>query len=82
MRHHLETLADAQAVARIAAAFVAEQARRAVDSGGRFHFAVSGGHTPRGPCSRSWPWGWAPMVTPLPGAWRSRPLGRRPAGRP
>jgi 6-phosphogluconolactonase len=46
MRHHLETLADAGEVARIAAAFVADQARRAVDEGGAFHFAVSGGHTP------------------------------------
>jgi 6-phosphogluconolactonase len=46
MRHHLETLADASAVARVGAAFVAEQARRAVDSRGTFHFAVSGGHTP------------------------------------
>jgi 6-phosphogluconolactonase len=46
MRHHLETLADARGVARTGAAFVAEQARRAVDSRGSFHFAVSGGHTP------------------------------------
>jgi 6-phosphogluconolactonase len=46
MRHHFETLADASAVARIGPACVAEQARRAADSGGRFHFAVSGGHTP------------------------------------
>jgi hypothetical protein len=34
MRHHLEILADAGAVAHIGAGFVAEQARRAVDSGG------------------------------------------------
>jgi 6-phosphogluconolactonase len=46
MHHHLETLAEAGAVARVGAAFVAEQARRAVDRGGSFHFAVSGGHTP------------------------------------
>jgi 6-phosphogluconolactonase len=46
MRHRLETLADAHDVAHTGAAFVAEQARHAVDSRGSFHFAVSGGHTP------------------------------------
>jgi 6-phosphogluconolactonase len=46
MGHHLEALADAGAVARTGAAFVAEQARQAVGSRGEFHFAVSGGHTP------------------------------------
>jgi 6-phosphogluconolactonase len=42
----METLADAAAVARVGAAFVAEHARQAVDRRGSFHFAVSGGHTP------------------------------------
>jgi len=46
MRHHFETLADADDVARTVATFVAEEACRAVDSRGSFHFAVSGGHTP------------------------------------
>ncbi len=46
MEHVLETVADPGAVARIAAAFVADLARAAVDSRGSFHFAVSGGHTP------------------------------------
>jgi 6-phosphogluconolactonase len=46
MRQNLETLADAGAVARIGAAFVAERARKAVDDHRSFHFAVSGGHTP------------------------------------
>ncbi|HYJ67665.1 MAG TPA: 6-phosphogluconolactonase [Nocardioidaceae bacterium] len=46
MKHVLETLADPTAVARAGAAFVAEQARQAVESRGSFHFAVSGGHTP------------------------------------
>ena len=46
MHHELETLPDPQGVASAGAAFVAERARDAVKSGGRFHFAVSGGHTP------------------------------------
>jgi len=46
MRHELETLVDPDAVARAAAAFVAERARAAVAANGSFHFAVSGGHTP------------------------------------
>jgi 6-phosphogluconolactonase len=46
VHHELETLPDADAVARAGAAFVAERARSAVESRGRFHFAVSGGHTP------------------------------------
>jgi 6-phosphogluconolactonase len=46
MQHKLETLADPGAVAAAGAAFVAERARAAVAAGGRFHFAVSGGHTP------------------------------------
>jgi 6-phosphogluconolactonase len=46
VHHDLETLPDAAEVARAGASFVAEQARQAVDSRGRFHFAVSGGHTP------------------------------------
>jgi 6-phosphogluconolactonase len=46
MHHDLRTLADPDAVARVGAAFVAERARAAVAASGRFHFAVSGGHTP------------------------------------
>ena len=46
MHHELETLADPAAVAAAGAAFVAERARAAVAASGRFHFAVSGGHTP------------------------------------
>src|SRR5215469_3002329 len=46
MQHLLETLTDADAVARAGAAFVAERARKAVVDHGCFHFAVSGGHTP------------------------------------
>jgi 6-phosphogluconolactonase len=46
MHHELKALPDANAVARAGAGFVAQQARKAVDSNGSFHFAVSGGHTP------------------------------------
>jgi 6-phosphogluconolactonase len=42
----LDTLADAEAVARAGAAFTAEEARAAVAARGRFIMAVSGGHTP------------------------------------
>jgi 6-phosphogluconolactonase len=42
----LEILADADEVARRAAAVVAEEARAAVAERGRFSFAVSGGSTP------------------------------------
>jgi 6-phosphogluconolactonase len=42
----IETLTDADAVARTAAAFTAEEARAAVAARGRFIMAVSGGHTP------------------------------------
>jgi 6-phosphogluconolactonase len=42
----LRVLADADAVAREAALFVAEQAREAVAAHGRFVVAFSGGHTP------------------------------------
>jgi len=42
----IEVLADADAVAKKAAAFIAEQARTAVAARGRFVMAVSGGHTP------------------------------------
>jgi 6-phosphogluconolactonase/glucosamine-6-phosphate isomerase/deaminase len=45
MHHELETQPDPDAVARAAAAFVAERARAAVAANGSFHFAVSGGHT-------------------------------------
>ena len=42
----IDVLADADAVAKKAAAFIAEQARTAVAARGRFVMAVSGGHTP------------------------------------
>jgi 6-phosphogluconolactonase len=42
----LRVLADADAVAREAALFIAEQAREAVAAHGRFVVAFSGGHTP------------------------------------
>jgi len=42
----IETLSDADSVARAGAAFTAEQARAAVAARGRFIMAVSGGHTP------------------------------------
>jgi 6-phosphogluconolactonase len=42
----MEVLADADAVAKKAAAFIAAEARDAVVANGRFTFAVSGGHTP------------------------------------
>ena len=46
MHSDLEVLADPPAVARAAAAYVADRARAAVADHGSFHFAVSGGHTP------------------------------------
>ena len=46
MRSELDVFADPAAVARAAAGLVAERARAAVAAGGRFRFAVSGGHTP------------------------------------
>src|SRR5262249_17932475 len=42
----IETLPDADAVARAGAAFTAAEARAAVAARGRFVMAVSGGHTP------------------------------------
>src|SRR6201988_409504 len=42
----IEVLADAEAVAREAAAIIAAEARAAVAERGRFVVAVSGGHTP------------------------------------
>src|SRR6478672_637219 len=42
----IEVLANAEAVAREAAAIIAAEARAAVAGRGRFVFAVSGGHTP------------------------------------
>jgi len=42
----IEVYADADSVAREAAAFVAAQARAAVGTRGSFVMAVSGGHTP------------------------------------
>ena len=46
MHHELEVVADPDAVAGTAAAFVARPARACVRAHGRFTFAVSGGHTP------------------------------------
>ena len=46
MHSDVEVLADPAAVARAGADFVTERARSAVEDHGRFHFAVSGGHTP------------------------------------
>jgi 6-phosphogluconolactonase len=43
---NIQVLADADAVARKAAAVIAEMARAAVAGRGRFVMAVSGGHTP------------------------------------
>jgi 6-phosphogluconolactonase len=43
---NMEVLADADAVARRAASFIAADARAAVAARGRFNMAVSGGHTP------------------------------------
>ena len=42
----IEALADAETVARAAAAFTAAEARAAIAARGRFVVAVSGGHTP------------------------------------
>ena len=46
MRLKLETLADAEAVARRGAELIAEGARAALAARGRFAFAASGGRTP------------------------------------
>lgn len=46
VHHELEVLADPDAVAREAAAYVAKRARDAATTRGRFTFAVSGGRTP------------------------------------
>jgi 6-phosphogluconolactonase len=46
MRHELQVSADAEAVAKRAALYVAELARTSVAETGRFTFAVSGGRTP------------------------------------
>jgi 6-phosphogluconolactonase len=42
----IETLSDAESVARAGAAFTAAEARAAVSARGRFVVALSGGHTP------------------------------------
>jgi 6-phosphogluconolactonase len=42
----IETLANEDAVARRAAGFIAEEARKAIETHGRFIAAFSGGHTP------------------------------------
>ncbi|MER5618595.1 6-phosphogluconolactonase [Streptomyces sp. NPDC002215] len=46
MHHELQVVADPDAVAGTAAAFVARLAQACVQAHGRFTFAVSGGHTP------------------------------------
>jgi 6-phosphogluconolactonase len=46
MHHELESLPDPEAVAGRAASFATERAHEAIADRGRFHFAVSGGHTP------------------------------------
>jgi len=46
MSLQIEVLADADIVAERAAAYIADQAKAAVEEHGRFTFAVSGGHTP------------------------------------
>lgn len=46
MHHEIHVLSDDAAVAREAASYVADRARRCVDRQGGFTFAVSGGHTP------------------------------------
>jgi len=46
MQHEIRRMADPAGVARAGAAFVAERARRAISSTGRFCFAASGGRTP------------------------------------
>lgn len=46
MHHEVQGFADADAVARAAAAFVAERAPRAIADHAEFRFAVSGGRTP------------------------------------
>ena len=56
----VETLVDAEAVARAGAAFTAAEARRAVSARGRFIMALSGGRTPwqmlRALADESLPW--------------------------
>ncbi len=46
MKHEVITVGDAAVLASRAAALVAERGRRAIEAGGRFTFAVSGGKTP------------------------------------
>ena len=62
----IEALADADAVARAAAAFTAGEARAAVGARGRFVMAVSGGHTPwkmlRALADERLPWGQVHVV--------------------
>jgi 6-phosphogluconolactonase len=61
VEHRLEVLADADAVARSGASFVATRARGAVAHHGGFAFAVSGGRTPwrmfEALASHDVPWG-------------------------
>ncbi|MFF4130520.1 6-phosphogluconolactonase [Streptomyces mirabilis] len=55
MQHELQVVADPDAVAGTAAAFVARLARTCVQAHGRFTFAVSGGHTPWAVFARLYP---------------------------
>jgi 6-phosphogluconolactonase len=62
----MEILADADAVARRAAAIIAAEAREAAGARGRFLLAVSGGHTPwimlRALAGEEVPWGGLHLV--------------------
>ena len=57
----IEIFADADSVAQAAAAFIADEARAAINERGRFVMAVSGGHTPwvmlRALAEEDLPWG-------------------------
>jgi 6-phosphogluconolactonase len=63
---NIETLADAESVARAGAAFTASEARAAVAARGRFVVAFSGGHTPwqmlRALAGESMPWAGVQVV--------------------
>src|SRR5215471_5387167 len=57
----IEILTDADSVAQEAAAFIADEARAAINERGRFVMAVSGGHSPwvmlRALAKEDLPWG-------------------------
>src|SRR5580658_9742726 len=62
----IEILADADAVAKAAAGFIAAEARAAVAAAGRYVMAVSGGHTPwvmlRALAFEEVPWGGVQVI--------------------